>query len=196
MRPGPVAIVLASLCVLVAGAAGVPTREVQLERLAMHWPEGYTIVWYQHSTHLIRADGQQAIVSTYGPDADADARALPDAAHRKLVELGANHLEISATRFGTVLVPITRAELPDGSILLSAASEKTGARPRSYLLQFSVIGRAGRTAYITVEGKGVAKPEYQQLLPLFQTVRWIRRDPLDERAPEYQACARPSRFFS
>jgi hypothetical protein len=196
MRRLCLALMLAGCCLLAVGGTATPTREVQLERLAMHWPAGYTIVWTTDSTHLLRADGQQAIVSSYGPAPDADWPPLAAAAHRRLAELGAKQLEESAVRFGTVLAPLARAELPDGSILLSTASEKPGKPPRSYLLQFSVVGRAGSTAYITVEGEGAALPEYRRLLPLFQTVRWIRRNPLGDPAPEYDACARASPSFS
>jgi hypothetical protein len=38
-------------------------------------------------------------------------------------------------------------------------------------------------------------PEYQRLLPLFQTARWLRRDAPEE-DPEYQACASPVPSFS
>lgn len=196
MRRRSVAPMLAALCLLAVAPAGAERRDLELEGLAMQWPEGYTILWHRNSTVLIRGDGQKVVVSSFGPVSEAEAPMVPEAAYRKLVEFGANRLELAGVRFGAVLVPLARADLPDGSILLSHASEKPGSTPRSYLIQFNVIGRAGRIAYITVEGTGAVVPEYQRLLPLFQTARWIRKQPHDDRAPEYDACARPSSSFS
>jgi hypothetical protein len=147
---------------------------VQFGPLSMRWPHAYNKVRDDTPIVLAGPHGEQVTVSVYPAAAEVashDEVAAEDA--RKLVEGSTRLVRSAAQGFGHAIVSAARAALPDGSVLVSAASESEQAKNSNYLLQFSVISRCGDMAYVTVEGKSMpASEEYEALLPFFRTVRW------------------------
>lgn len=147
---------------------------VQFGPLTMRWPHSYHRVRSELPTVMSGPHGEEITVSVYPSVAEVatcESAAAEDA--RKLVEGSTRLVNSAAQGFGHAVVPAARVALPDGSVLVSAASESIPTKDANYLLQFSVISRRGDMAYVTVEGKAApASEEYEALLPFFQTVRW------------------------
>lgn len=148
--------------------------QARFGRLVILWPHAYDYFRAEPPLVLAGPDGQEVTVSVY-PAADraggCPAEAAEDA--RKLVEGSLRLVRSAAEGFGVPVVPVTRSALPEGSTLVSAASEWHGPASLRYLLQFSVVSRCADMAYVTVQGsQGRAAAQYEEMLPLLQTARW------------------------
>lgn len=166
--------ILALVANSLSGRGQARSDTVHFGPLTMRWPHAYHQVRSGAPTVLSGPHGEAITVSVYPAVAEVascDSAAAEDA--RKLVEGSTRLVRSAAQGFGHAVVPPERAALPDGSVLVSAASESDALVAPNYLLQFSVISRCGDMAYVTVEGKSApASEEYEALLPFFQTVRW------------------------
>lgn len=159
------------------------TTQARFGRLTILWPHAYDYFHAEPPVVLAGPHGQEVTVSVY-PAADPAAGCTSASAEdaRKLVEGSLRLVRSAAEGFGAQVVPATRSGLPDGSTLVSAASEWQDASSMRYLLQFSVVSRCGDMAYVTVQGKDArAATQYEEMLPLFRTVRWRGERHLAER---------------
>jgi hypothetical protein len=142
----------------------------------MRWPHGYRVVRRKAPVMLAGPDAQEVTVSVYAAGAQPSPAGI--AAGEELasdIERSTRLLQSAGESFGELVAPVARAVLPDGSVLVSCASQWRGFST-SYLLQFTVLSLGGDMAYLTVEGRGhAAAGEYQRVLPLFKSVRWERR---------------------
>lgn len=146
--------------------AGAQSEEVDFGHLAMQWPSGYTVVRPAEPVLLRGPQAQEVAASVYVATEDTPQaqRSFADRSERLVRSAAASHGRV---------VRFTRSVLPDGSLLVAAASQARGAAG-GYLLQFTVLSPAGHVGYVTVEGQGRhAAGEFRRLLPLFHTVRWL-----------------------
>lgn len=175
MHRRSVLVVLAS-CFVRPGQAQTSER-LKFGPLAMRWPHGYRVVRRADPVVLAGPGNEEVTISVYTPPAGAERADAAPQEVRRVVERHAQLMQSAAENFGEVIVPVARKELPDGSTLLSAASQWRGFST-SYLLQFHVVSRLGHIAYVTVEGRGrFAATRHDRLLPLFQSVQWLAGGP-------------------
>jgi hypothetical protein len=146
--------------------------EVQLGSMAMQWPDGFTHKAGSAPIRLVGTGGEEVLASIFriGSEAQPWDKEID---FPKMLESGSQQISTQAQRVGKVVVPLQRKELPDGSTLLTAASETSSLFSKGYFLLYMVISPAGRVGFITVEGsKSVATQEHERFLPYFQSVSW------------------------
>jgi hypothetical protein len=161
-------VLITALAVL-AGSVPALAAELLFGSMQMQWPDGYALTGAAKSPfELSGPGGSKVLISVMrrtnegvGPDQE------------ELARTGEGFLRPQAEKAGKIVIPLDRATLPDGSLLLFIAAQKTGFFSSGCLLLYMVISPGGRLGFVTVEAKGDAAEEHGKVLPLFQSVKWL-----------------------
>ena len=155
------------LCALAVHSQPIETRFGSLRVL---WPQGFSLKSAQPPFELSGPAGAKVLVSVFRMDQRAPDKPLPS--QNDLSASGERMLQANAEKAGTLVLPLQRTFLPDGSVLLFAGSSTGSLLSTGYFLQYALVSPHSRLAYITVEGKGDVRVEHPKYLPAFQTVEW------------------------
>lgn len=163
-------LVVASLLVL-RGAAAEEVGMLHLTPLHLELPATWSFDGSKQPIEGTGPSGEKVLISIMRRRHDSATDELPSpeavaqSSHGRMTEL--------ATKGGkSVVRPLQKIAVPDGKAGYSIASEATSLlRRKSYFAQYLLAAR-GVVIYITLEGKGEAKPVLERFDAVLQTQTW------------------------
>ena len=161
-----------SLAFLLCVAAPMQAADVQLGSLVLQWPDGFVPTSTKPPFALTGPSGEKVLV-TVMRQRNEPAPPGNAAEQGKMAEVGERFVRGQAEKVGTVVLPLERSTLLDGTLLYHTGSRTSGLFSTGYFLQYLLVSPVGRLAFITVEGKGDASTEHPKYLGPIATARWL-----------------------
>lgn len=148
------------------------SAEVQFGSLVLQWPDGFAPTSTKPPFQLTGPNGETVLVTTMRqrnePPPPGDA-----AEQGKMAEVGEKFVSSQAEKVGTVVMPLERSKLPDGTLIYHIGSKTSSLFSTGFFVQYLLVSPVGRLAFITVEGKGDVATEHAKYLGPVGTARWL-----------------------